>query len=307
MKKIIFGLLTLIWLTALFWSTFAVRAPSFEDDFSWYLVNDNSVYSIGVNKDKSLIDNIKCIIYPSSINSSCSSGTSGILWDVIRTIWIALFFLALVIAGIKLLVSSSWEDDYKAAFNSIWYILIWWLFFFWATWLLTDVISIESLWWTDDLVSDIAQWNDSLFFIALSLIKSLAYFIAIILIVVYGFRILSNIKDPEKAKESLKGVWVVLFALVIIKLVDYIYYIAQNQTFAAEASNFIVEIAKIMWFMIWMIAVVMIFYAGFLLFTDQWTWEKMKQAKNIIINILLVWLVLFMFLLIAYQVFAEFA
>jgi hypothetical protein len=38
----------------------------------------------------------------------------------------------------------------------------------------------------------------------------------------------------------------VVLALVIIKVIDYIYYIAQLPTFTEHATEFIMEIAKIM-------------------------------------------------------------
>jgi hypothetical protein len=66
------------------------------------------------------------------------------------------------------------------------------------------------------------------------------------------------------------------------------------------------EIAKIMWFLMWSWLVLMIFYAGFLLLTDQWKSENMKKAKNIIVWVLLTALVVFILLLIMYQLFAEF-
>jgi hypothetical protein len=53
--------------------------------------------------------------------------------------------------------------------------------------------------------------------------------------------------------------------------------------------------------------VILIFYAGFLFLTDQWKSENMKKAKNIIVWVVLGAVVIFMLLLIMYQIFAEFA
>ena len=105
------------------------------------------------------------------------------------------------------------------------------------------------------------------------------------------------------------GTWIinVVVALVLIKIIDYVYYIAQLPSFTTKAADFVIEIAKIVWFVMWAGLVLMIFYAGFLFLTDQWKTENMKKAKNIIIWVLLSALVIFMLLLIMYQLFAEFA
>ena len=79
----------------------------------------------------------------------------------------------------------------------------------------------------------------------------------------------------------------------------------KNNTLLTDQE--IIEIAKIVWFILWAMLVIMIFYSGFLFLTDQWKSENMKKAKNIIIWVLLWGLVVFMLLLIMYQLFAEFA
>jgi flagellar biosynthesis protein FlhB len=81
---------------------------------------------------------------------------------------------------------------------------------------------------------------------------------------------------------------------------------AQLPTFTENATEFIMEVAKIMWFLMWSWLVLMMFYSGFLLLTDQWKSENMKKAKNIIVWVLLSALVVFILLLIMYQLFAEF-
>jgi hypothetical protein len=60
-------------------------------------------------------------------------------------------------------------------------------------------------------------------------------------------------------------------------------------------------------YVLWAALMLMIFYAWFLMITDQWKAENFKKAKDIIIWVLLWWSVLFLFLLILYQVFSEFA
>jgi amino acid permease len=53
--------------------------------------------------------------------------------------------------------------------------------------------------------------------------------------------------------------------------------------------------------------VLALFYAGYLLITSSGKEESMKKAKSIIVNIFIIALVIFLFLLIVYQVFNEFS
>lgn len=118
---------------------------------------------------------------------------------------------------------------------------------------------------------------------------------------------MSNADKSDKVKVGLKWLLNVIIALIIIKLIDYIYYIAQLPNLVTEATNLIIEIAKILWFIIWALMVIMIFYAWFLFITDQWNSENMKKAKNIIVWILVSAVVIFTLLLIIYEIFNEFA
>jgi len=113
--------------------------------------------------------------------------------------------------------------------------------------------------------------------------------------------------QADKIKNLIRWIMNVVVALVIVKVIDYIYYMAQLPNFTTEATAFIIEIAKIIWFIMWAVLVVMMFYSWFLMLTDQGKSENIKKAKNIIIWILLAALVIFTLLLIMYQIFAEFA
>jgi len=50
-----------------------------------------------------------------------------------------------------------------------------------------------------------------------------------------------------------------------------------------------------------------VFYAGYSLLVDGGGGDGFKRAKNLLINLLISGLVLFLFLLLLYQVFAEFS
>ena len=111
----------------------------------------------------------------------------------------------------------------------------------------------------------------------------------------------------EKWKKLVKWLINVVVALLVIKWVDFIYYLAADSShFVDNASAFIINVAKFFGYLYWIATVIMVIVAWYLFITDGWSWANFKKATNIIINILLSALVLFGFLLITYQIFAEF-
>lgn len=291
--------------------------PSYENNFTQYLTNwtpdsegrVESVYDLWIDRDKSLKDNIRCLFYPNSYMVPwCNSASAwGKIRDVARYIWFALLVMYLVMAGIDLIMDGRDSEKVKTALKSLIFILYWSLLFFGVTWILWWILSVETVQWSAWLVDALQWWPDSLFFKILTALKALAFFMAIIMIVFYGFRIMNASDQADKIKTLMRWIMNVVMALVIIKVIDYVYYIAQLPSFTEQATEFIMEIAKIMWFIMWSGLVLMIFYAWFLLLVDQWKSENMKKAKNIIVWVLMAALVVFVLLLVMYQLFAEFA
>lgn len=291
--------------------------PSYKNNFSQYLTNEvadkewrvETVYDLWIDSSKSLKQNIRCLFYPNSYRvPGCD--TSSAWWkirDVVRYIGFAVLVIYLVMAWINLLIQWSDSEKVKTSLKSLIYIIYWAFLFFGSTWILGSVLWIEAVQGTQGMVEWIQWWPDSLFFKVIAALKALAFFVAIIMIVVYGFKIMSVADKAEKTKTAVRWIINVVVALVLIKIIDYVYYIAQLPSFTTKAADFVIEIAKIVWFVMWAGLVLMIFYAGFLFLTDQWKTENMKKAKNIIIWVLLSALVIFMLLLIMYQLFAEFA
>jgi len=154
-------------------------------------------------------------------------------------------------------------------------------------------------------VTGINEGNTSLFFQMLTLFKGAAFFFAILMIVVTGVKVVAA-TDADKSKKLVRGVLNVVAALAIMKVVDFIYYIASIENFAEQATEFILNVARFFGYLYGSIAVLMVFYAGYSFLTDGGGGDGMKRAKNILINLLVSGLVLFGFLLILYQVFAEF-
>lgn len=292
-------------------------APSYQDNFSNYLTQwepDSKwrvevVYDLGIDSDKSLKDNIRCLFYPNSymVPWCWAASTGGKIWDIFRYIWFAILVIYIVMAWVTLLLEWDSPDKVTESLKSLFYMLYWALLFFGVTWILWWVLWIETVQWTQGLVNWLQSWPDSLFFKIITTFKTMAFFLAIIMLVIYGFRILSQSDKADKIKTMITWIINIVIALVIIKVIDYVYYIAQLPSFTQKATEFIIEIAKILWFIMWATLVLMIFYAWFLMLTDQWKSENMKKAKDVIVWVVLAGLVVFILLLIMYQIFAEFA
>jgi hypothetical protein len=157
----------------------------------------------------------------------------------------------------------------------------------------------------EDVVAAATDGNTSLFFQILTFLKGAAFFWAILMIVITGFRVVMA-ADADKSKKLVRGVLNVVGALVIMKGVDFVYYIASVEDFTAQAAGFIISAAKFFGYIYGALAVLMVFYAGYSFITDGGGGDGFKRAKTILINLLVSGLVLFGFLLILYQVFNEF-
>ena len=287
------------WLSDIFnWSDLPQYEKDFASQLDWYVhVNDK------VDKENLLRQNILTLFYPSTYWDNS-------MYHVIRdiTLWVMIIFL--VLAWGSLLLNKKPEES-KKHLTSLLYILLWWVFVYAANRLFWDVLSFNSdqfTKWETGLawVTEAFVWKNSVLFVILSAIKAFAFFLAIIMIVVTWFKVVAA-WEWEKWKKLIKWIINVVVALLIIKWVDFIYYLAaDSSTFVKNAADFIINVAKVFGYIYWVIIVIMVIVAWYLYITDGWGGSNFKKASNILINILLSALVLFTFLLIAYQIFAEF-
>lgn len=296
------------------WFTYAV-APSFNDNFANYLTDATpdrygrveTVFSICIDRNIPLMDNVKNLFYPSQIapTSWCSAGSQGgQLWILIRALGFIILFIFLVITWVNFIMSAKEPDGAKKAFSSLIYILYGAFLVFWVTWILGTVLNIGDIQGSGQLIDRV---QNSLFLQILSFFKVLAFFAAIIMLVVSGFRMMSAMDKSDKVTIARKWAINVVIALVFIKIIDYIFYIAQTPSFGTKAADMIVNVAVVLGWVLGSLFVLALFYAGYLMITSSGKEEAFKKAKSIIINIFVIALVVFLFLLIVYQVFNEFA
>jgi len=311
MKKIA---LLLISLLSLFWGiSMAYNAPSFNDNFAKYLTDESpdrygrveTVFNICVDKNISLIDNVKRMFYPTNIAvPGCDGATNGgLLWTTLKALWFVILFVYIVLNWVSLM-ANLWDPKAvsKAMKN---FIYIWYgaFLFFGSVRLLWSVLNISMIQGSQDLSDRVSSW---VFFQALSFLKTFAFFGAIIMIVIYWFTIMYSSDDSSKVSKATKWILAVVIALVLIKVIDYIFFIAQTPDFATRWADFIIDIAKLLAYIVGALFVVYIFYAGFLMITGGGDEAKRKKARTTITIIVISTVVIFLFLLILYQIFNEF-
>ncbi len=296
----------------LLWWTFAI-APSFDKNFANYLTDDTpdkywrveTVFSLCIDKNLTLMQNIQRLFYPNLVPVDSECGTAWWqLWDLVRWISFVLLFVFLVVAWVNLILNAKDSAATKKAFTSFIYILYGAFLIFGVTWILWSVLNISWLQWSSQLVD---RLQNSLFFELLSFFKVLAFFAAILMIVVYGVKMMAAMDKSDKVKVAQKGIVNVIIALVFIKLIDYVFYIAQTPALWQKLSDLIIQVAVILWWILWALFVLALLYAGYMMIVSGGKEDAMKKAKSMVINILVISLVIFLFLLIVYQIFNEFA
>ena len=311
MNRIKIALLTLILAIVGGWLTYAI-APSFNSNFANYLTTSSSstywaetVFTICVDRNLSLMANVKNLFYPSSIAiaSKCGASVWGQLWGIVRALSFVILFVFLVVTWINFILNAKEPDWAKKAFSSLIFILYGAFLIFWVTWILGTVLNIGTVQWSAQLVDSIQNW---LFLQILSFFKVLAFFAAIIMLVVAGFRMMSAMDKADKVKIAQKWAINVVIALVLIKVIDYIFYIAQTPAFSTKIADMIVNVAIVMGWILGSLFVLALFYAGYLMIASWGKEDAFKKARWLIINIFVISLVVFFFLLIVYQVFNEF-
>jgi hypothetical protein len=67
----------------------------------------------------------------------------------------------------------------------------------------------------------------------------LAYYAAFVMMVYYGYKIMQAQEKEDKIKAGKTGVLNVILALIAIKVLDYLYYIAQQSDFKSQAQSFL--------------------------------------------------------------------
>ncbi|MBB1557756.1 MAG: hypothetical protein HG439_004705 [candidate division SR1 bacterium] len=311
---LISGLLAL-GLTLPFTDTFATnQAPSFETHYAKPMVNgtpdqkgrSEKVFDIAcVSKTNTFKENVECLFFPKA-TAAKGAVAGGYLRSIIKYVGYILVFIYLVMSAIRLVISGKKSENLKAELNNFLYIMIGAALFFGAVWLFSQVINLSAIDQTTGLKDNLVS-NTGILFFVLTFLKGAAFFLAIVMIVITGFQMMNPSSGEEGGgKKLFKNLAAVIAALVGMKVVDFLYYIASQQDFTKRAGEFIIQIAKMLGYISGSVIVIMIIYSGYLLVVDGGKGENFKKAKNTLINIVLAVGSLFLFLFVIYQIFSEF-
>lgn len=299
LKKV---LLLLSFVLVSFWACLAdapgfawFRESMYTNNWDWASTFD---FRSQINPTGNLKNNVRNLFYPTSW---------GRIWVVLRNIWVWIFILFLIRSWFLLLFSADKDADLKKSKLNFVYLLYWAFLFFWVVWILGSALQVGSFQWTQWQFWLVNTFQNNLLLQILWFLKAWAFFIAIIMIIYYGYQIISAFEQEDKIKNARKWVLNVAIALIFIKVIDYIYYIAQTPNFKNQASELFVSFSRVMWFTLWWVMVLSVFYAGSLLIGSAGHEDKWKKAKTIITSVFLVSVIVMLFLLIAHQVISELA
>lgn len=261
---------------------------------------DERAYRIDwLTDDASLLDNLKTLFYPDFTQWWWA------LWDLLKNIGIWLLILMFIRAWAKLAMFWHNEEDRKEWLLNILYLIIWAIIFFFAVWLVSEWLNFG---WIDGITGEdwlIKAAEDNVLLVLLWLLKWIAFFAALIFIVYYWYQMITAFDAEDKLKAARTWILNVIVALLFIKIIDYIYFIVLKADFKEQAITLIVWISKFLWYVLWMVAIVMIIYAWFLMVTANWDDDQVTKAKNLVRTIFISLLVLMLFLLIIYQIFKD--
>lgn len=278
---------------------------SFRNDFAGPLLQwDDRAYTLDwLEDDVDLLTNMKNLFYPWEWSE---------LWSFIRNVAVWLLLLFLVFAGIRFLIwAPESEEELAAAKKNLIYIAYGTVLIFATTWLLGEAwLGLESI---DGVVSDWSwSWNsimerleNNVLLTVLAFLKWAAFFVALLFLVFYGYRMMSAFDEEEKLKQARTGILNVFLALVLIKIIDYVYYIAQVQEFKNRAVELIVQISKFLWYLWGIMFVIAIMYTWFLMLTAKWDDDNIEKAKTMLKTIFTIVLIVLLSMLVIYQVFND--
>ncbi len=307
MKKIALFLLGIFISTFVYTNvTFAVTssAPTFDRDFKSQLLkdtngNNETVFnpsSFKISASNTLQQNIYNLFSPTNNNS--------VIWQVIRIVMVGVLVLYFAWTWVDFLLNPNDEGKLKSTRRSFVYLLFGAFLVYGVTWILGKALQIDVVQWSQWFLQNLI-WR--VIFQILSFLKAFAFFYAIVITIWYGIQMVRAMDKEDTIKHAKTGIINVMAALVFIKVVDFVFFIAQDVSFASRAKQFMLNAARVVWYILGAIMVFTLIFAWFKYLTAQGDEAKVKDAKSSVMNIFYVILIIFLFLLVAWQVIAEFA
>lgn len=216
--------------------------PTFNNQIEKPLTTDTNgqqetVYTantFGISANNSLKQNLYTLFSPLNNNS--------LIWNMIRTIMTGVLIIYIIRAGIEILTKATDEAAQKKARRSFLYMILGAFLIWGAVWILGTALKVGTVQGTQGLLSNL---QNNLLFQILAFMKGLAFFYAIIMFLYYGFQFMRAMEEENKIKAARTGILNVITALVLIKVIDFIFYIAQQQDFGSRLQQFVLNAARI--------------------------------------------------------------
>ena len=188
---------------------------------------------IGVDPNKSLKDNVFAMFYPTAAGG-------GRIWNMIQVLAAGFFVGMIMYTGIQFIWFADDTKKIENAKNNILYIAYGGFLIFGSSYLV-GLIGFEN----NDGAATLAQnLQNKILVNIVAFMKAIAFFFAIILIFWDGIQIIQAMDAEDKRKKGISGVVNIIAALVFIKLLDFVYYIAQQSDFKSRAVELLVSVSK---------------------------------------------------------------
>lgn len=218
------------------------NAPTFDNDFKKHLLTDPSgkgekVYdpaTFAVSANNTLKQNIYNLVSPGNDSSK--------LRVAMRIIMIGVLVLHFAWSGIMLILNADDEGKRKAATRSFYYMVFGAFLIYGVTRILGKALAIETVGGSQGFVQNLIT---RVLFQILGFLKAFAFFWAIVMTVWYGIQMMRAMDKEDAIKTARTGLTNVLMTLVFIKVIDFIFFIAQDVSFASKAKMFMLNIARI--------------------------------------------------------------
>lgn len=182
------------------------------------------------------------------------------------------------------------------------YILLGATIIFMSTWLLGSALDLSSVEWLSGDQWLLERTESNVLLVVLGFLKAAAFFLAIVFIWFYGYKMMQALDKEDKQKAARTGILNVIIALLFIKIIDYLYFIAQQESFGELSIDLVVQVSKFLMYIAGAIFVVALLYAGYLYLTAWGSDDQIKKATNVIKTVFVVILMLLLFLLVVYQI-----
>lgn len=260
---------------------------------------DERVYDFGIDDTADLWENFKMIFYP-------DANADNQIWKLLRNILAGILVLAIIYTWAQFVLYADQPEEVNKNLLNLVFILIGALVIFLSVRLLDTLLNIRNIsgvWWSDP--NSLTSKFSDIALLVLWVLKGFAFFLAIIMVAYNGIKMLYAVGAEDKVKAAWQWVLNVVLALLFIKIIDYLYYIAWQSNFWDSASTLITQVSRVLGWVLWVWFVLAIIYAWYIMITWQWNDERIGQAKSLIKSVAVVGLVILIFLLVIFQIFGD--